>query len=122
MPRKRATERQVIAVLLSQGAVIPCYRCKIALTAGEAVEREHVVPLALDGTDEPENWRYSHKECHARQTNGSRATSYGSDKHAIAKGKRLARGPRQRKGKAIPGRGFDRKLRKRMDGTVEIRK
>lgn len=103
MTRKRLTERQTIKTLVAQGAVIPCYRCRLAFEETSLIEREHVTPLALGGEDTPENWRFSHKECHALQTNGTKATSYGSDKHAIAKAKRL-RKPRQKPKRRWPTR------------------
>ena len=47
--------------------------------------------LALGGADDEENMRYVHAACAARKTNGAgpKATTYGSDIHAIAKLKRL---------------------------------
>lgn len=101
-------------MLIMQGVRIPCFRCKepIWLADASQAEREHVTPLALGGEDTPENCRFSHKECHNFQTNGSRATSYGSDKHAIAKVRRLsgANKPKRKhnwpKGRKIPSRKF----------------
>lgn len=96
MTRKACTAKQALEVAMQQGAIIPCYRCRIALTIEEtrergAIEREHVVPLALGGKDEPGNWAWSHKACHALQTNGVAHYNTG-DKSGIAKAKRLARG------------------------------
>jgi len=65
-----------------------------------AIEREHVVPLALGGKDDPSNWAWSHKECHAKETNGRKHLGEG-DKYEIAKAKRLARGGKTRRGPAI---------------------
>ena len=89
--RKRFSERQVIETLIRTGHEIRCFRTKevITLETVNLLEREHVIPLALGGSDGPENAAYSLSEAHARQTNGSKATSYGSDKHAIAKVRRL---------------------------------
>lgn len=96
MTRRTCTAKQALEVAIQQGAVIPCYRCEIPFTLEEArergaIEREHVHPLALGGTDEIENWAWSHKACHALQTNGPAHMGAG-DKHGIAKAKRLARG------------------------------
>lgn len=59
-------------------------------------------------------------ECHAAETNKGRsgATTLGSDKHAIAKTKRILGITKQRPKKKIPGRGFDKSLRRKMDGSV----
>ena len=106
MTRRRLTERQVLTVMLSQGAILPCYRCRIALTPEDALqaEREHLTPLALGGEDTPDNCRYSHRGCHKKQTNGTAATSYGSDKHAIAKVRRLTGANKPKVKRAWPKR------------------
>jgi len=51
----------------------------------KTIEREHLVPIALGGADDPTNCAYSLGAAHKIQTNGNGATSYGSDKHLIAK-------------------------------------
>lgn len=93
MTRRRATERQVILVLIDQGAKIPCFRCGTLFTREDAInkniEREHVDEVALGGPDEPDNWRYSHKvPCHAEVTNGTPATTAGSSKNKMKKKRR----------------------------------
>jgi len=89
--RKRMTEREVIAILIRQKAVIPCCRCRVALTLADvpAIEREHLHPIALGGADDVENAAYSHRDCHAVRTRGSGATTAGSDIGNIAKTRRL---------------------------------
>ncbi len=111
MTRRRATEGQVLKVLLGQGAVIPCFRCRTAFVVGEKIEREHVLELALGGSDEPENWRYSHLDCHKIITNGSKATSAGSSKHRIAKVRRLRGENKPRIKRKIPSRGFEKRTK-----------
>lgn len=86
---KRLTERQVVAVLIAQGAVIPCYRCRVTFKEGDEVEREHVTEKGLGGTDAPENARFSHTPCHHKVTNGTKATKANSSKGKIAKVKRI---------------------------------
>lgn len=122
MKRRRATEREVIAVLVAQGASIPCFRCKTLFTAESKPEREHLHELALGGEDNPDNWRYSCQSCHAVITNGTKATSAGSSKHRIAKIKRLTGETcKSRKGPPLKGRGFRKDIRRRMSGVVERR-
>ena len=115
MTRKRFSERWVIQTLLFQGAQIPCYRCKILFTPDDDMEREHIAELALGGADEPHNCAYSHEACHAKITNGTKATSAGSSKHKIAKLNRLTgktKGRPKRKwaaGRKIPARPFQKR-------------
>ena len=97
MTRSTFSERKVIATLLGQGAVIPCYRCRKAFTEADAIEREHLLEIALGGENTPDNCRFSHKKCHAIVTNGTPATSAGSSKHRIAHTNRL-RNPKKSKG------------------------
>ena len=105
-------ERTVIETLLRQGAVIPCGlpRCKdlIRMEHLEDVERDHNVPRGLGGADTPENCSYMHGRCHAMKTDGEAHARVDGDKSKIAKAKRLAKGPRERKGKAIQSRPFDK--------------
>lgn len=90
-PRRRFRESEVIATLLHQGIVVPCFRCKFAFTQDDVksgnIEREHIHERELDGADEPFNCRYSHKArpCHATVTHGTPATSAGSSRNRIAK-------------------------------------
>ena len=95
--RKRFTERQVLAVIIAQGGIIPCYRCKEALDDAYICEREHVTPIALGGHDTVCNSVYSHSFCHKRKTFGTKATTAGSDIHAIAKVKRILKNLREKK-------------------------
>lgn len=122
MPRSRFSERKVLAVAIRQGAIIPCYRCRVAFKDGDVIEREHLHELALGGEDTPENCAYSHCECHAAITNGTKATTAGSSKHRIAKAERVARKWSQPlpEGK-IRSAGFRKNIRRKMDGTVERR-
>ena len=116
MTRSAFTERKVIETLLGQGAVIPCFRCRLAFTQADVktIEREHIQEMALGGENTPENCAFSHAACHARITNGSPATSAGGSKHRIAKAKRLAGGKKKRRGRSLTSPYLMRKV----DGTV----
>lgn len=88
MTRRRFKEWEVVATLIEQGIVIPCFRCKQPLplpTKPNVVQREHIHEITLGGPDTPANCRFSHYDCHSVITNGTRATSAGSSKHRIAK-------------------------------------
>ena len=80
------------AICFDQG-VIPCPLCGKRILSKHKVIREHMHALALGGSDELENMRYVHKACADIKTNGKgpKATTYGSDSHAIAKTNRLER-------------------------------
>lgn len=88
---RQLRELEVLEVLISQGAVIPCFRCRVAfkmedVTTGN-IENEHLHEKKLGGPDEPGNRRFSHKAkpCHALVTHGNGATFAGSSRHKIAK-------------------------------------
>lgn len=117
MARKRFSEREVLETLAWQGIIATCFRCgKPFFTPSTTenlwhvlpMEREHLHEYKLGGDDKPYNCRYSCKECHAKITNGTKATTAGSSKHRIAKTKRIAAGGRKRKGPPIKSRGFSK--------------
>jgi hypothetical protein len=90
----RRTETPAMArqICFAQGVVI-CPLCGKRILPTDKVIREHMHALALGGADDLENMRYVHKSCADVKTNGKgpKATTYGSDKHAIAKAARLER-------------------------------
>ena len=93
-------ERRIMQLQLDEGYVkqradgsfvlLCACGCGTELPPGRPVIREHLHALELGGPDTPENIRLYYRTCADRKTNGTGATSYGSDKHAIAKCKRLA--------------------------------
>jgi hypothetical protein len=90
MKRKPLSQRDFVAMLLAQGAVIPCGCCRVAITDPENIEREHLNELAISGDDSWRNQQLWHKRpCSHEKTNGTKATSLGSSKHVIAKAKRM---------------------------------
>jgi hypothetical protein len=92
---------------------IYCGVCNWLILPGQKIQWDHILPEGLGGgTDFKNIWPVHAGEggfaCHKQKTFGSKATSAGSDIHKIAKTKRLAKGPRKRKGRAIQGRGFQK--------------
>jgi len=81
------TREQAIlrSILAQKGAVLPCFRCDVKFTCDDAIQKEHLHERALDGPDVWGNWRWSHKDCHAIATDGTKATTAGSSTHRIAK-------------------------------------
>ena len=118
MSRKRFTEREVIETLIRQGVTIGCYRCKRIFEALECrdrtIEREHLSEIALGGFDGPTNCVYSHRDCHAKITNGTKATTAGSSKQRIAKVRRLqnprkSKRPMQKSHRKLQSRPFQKR-------------
>ncbi len=95
-----------------------CPVCGKKLGPLDGLDWDHVQPVALGGTNDPENLQPLHKACHRLKTSGSKATSYGSDVFNIAKTKRLADGPKPSRnkmpktGRKIPSRQFEKRRMK----------
>lgn len=67
MTRHRYTALQNAAFFLEHGGI--CHLCGHKIDAvREKWEREHVIPLAMGGADEPSNQRPAHKSCHRVKT------------------------------------------------------
>tara|TARA_R110000868_G_scaffold102673_1_gene282793 strand:+ start:83 stop:418 length:336 start_codon:yes stop_codon:yes gene_type:complete len=88
MRRKAITDRMKLERLLLISEIM-CFGCYQPIIAGEKVEWDHAVPLALGGRNTPFNIRPLHKACHALKTRGLKATTLNSDIHTIAKVKRM---------------------------------
>lgn len=96
-----------------------CAGCLTPVTVKGCIA-EHWFPVALGNAKKPDCLLCI--PCADRKTNGSPATSYGSDKHAIAKVKRLTGQTKTGPKKRVASRPLtDSRYRKRMDGTVEVR-
>lgn len=93
MVRRSITPAQMRDILVAQAAAgghpIPCPLCPEPILSGQRTMREHFWAIGLGGPDSPENEGLVHWECGQRKTNGTAATTAGSDKHLIAKGRRL---------------------------------
>jgi hypothetical protein len=115
--RKYLTPKQRRTMHAEQDGL--CAGCLTPITVSGCIA-EHWFPVALGNASKPDCLLC--RPCAALKTNGSPATSYGSDAHAIAKDKRLRgitkTGPKKR----IPSRPLtDPHFRKRMNGRVEVR-
>lgn len=108
---------------------IACCLCGNAIHTLEKTQWEHITPLTLGGADDETNIRIAHDACSKSKTNGKAHDASNGDLHKIAKAKRIAAREALERGEAkaqkhkpkIQGRGFDKSLRKKMDGTVERR-
>ncbi|WP_099863862.1 HNH endonuclease signature motif containing protein [Pararhizobium haloflavum] len=86
MKRRRLSLSDKLEIVAAQAT---CRLCNEPLGPLAGVEYDHAHALALGGADTNDNMRAVHSDCHAVKTNGKGGTSYGSDKHAIAKVNRL---------------------------------
>jgi 5-methylcytosine-specific restriction enzyme A len=111
--RKSFTDAQRLKIFLHHKG--ECHLCKRKIAPGEAWEVEHDKAKGLQGTDDLPNTKPAHIDCHAHKTRQDVAIMRKADRQGKKHlGLRKSRNP-------LPGsRGS--KFRKRMDGTVEIRK
>ena len=87
MTKRRAiTLATKVAVLQSQ-ALCGC-GCGAPLK-DKAIQWDHCLAHALEGSDGPENIRAVLVDCHDRITNGTKATTAGCTKAVVAKVKRI---------------------------------
>ena len=110
--RRSFTAREVAAVFIKYDGRCASCREKVQLD-GYAID--HIQALDHLGAHTLDNWQLLCRPCHARKT--------ANDVKASAKGRRLRGEVGNGQKRAIPSRplasrGFDRTLRKRMDGTV----
>lgn len=103
-----------------------CILCGHKISAKEAYHIDHYKPLAMGGTNEISNLYPVHIKCHALKTNGKNHTSLNSDKHTIAKHKRLTGQTKTGPKAKIRSQGFQTNrnspYKKKMDGSLERRK
>jgi hypothetical protein len=127
MTRRAMKEAEVFEILLAQDTKIYCAVpwCRKPILSRADCQRDHYTALKLGGEDVPGNMQYICLDCHNKKTNGTKATTAGSDKARIAKVKRITSGGRKRRGPKLKGRPLpanrDGKFKKRMDGKVELR-
>jgi len=113
----RSTRRQFFSTTFRLNLFLKrkgtCASCYLKIDAGKAWDIDHILPLALGGTNEPENLQILCKPCHQSKT-------YKSDIPRIAKTKRLkARhlGARSPSTRPLPGSRRSPWKRK-LDGSV----
>lgn len=93
-----------------------CHLCEQRIQAGQKWEAEHRIPLALGGADDESNMAPAHVKCHTKKTK--------ADKGQIAKATRQRFGHlgiRSTTARPMPGSKASG-LKKRFDGTVEVRR
>lgn len=98
-PRPKLTDRQKLLVMTRYcrcpGLPERGITCGAHLPSMHDCEFDHIHARALNGSDELENIRPLCPSCHDQKTNGKggtrRIASAGSDKHAIAKARRISK-------------------------------
>jgi hypothetical protein len=130
-PRKAIPVRVQVSVAIRQAnqsarggcEYFACGICRKPLYSHAPRILEHMTPhatltaLGLDPDDE-NNLAWVHAECANKKTNGTKATTAGSDKHNIRKGERLevARLAKKDVEKKLTKERW--RLKKKMDGSV----
>lgn len=108
MTRRYTSKKDFATMMLAQNG--RC-QCGTKLEKGNTII-EHSTPLALGGKDVLSNKYLNCKECADRKTYGrSKATSYGSDRHAIDKTKRLRGETKNKPGRRIPSKPFQKRTK-----------
>ena len=81
------------------------------------IDFDHIRPLALLGDDTAENLQAIHAEgCHSEKTRSDIKRIRKATRQAGEYGSQYAR--RKRNGSKLQGRGFDKNIRKKMNGEV----
>lgn len=87
--------------------------CGVKIIAGE-VEYDHIIEVALGGTNDLENCRVMRSKCHRSKTS-TRAAPLAKSKRIAERNMGLRKTPRPMPGSKASG------LKKKFDGTVERR-
>lgn len=102
-----------------------CPKCDQKLGHISNVEFDHINPDAMGGLNDAANCMPLCKSCHKKKTNGRKHTTLNSDKHTIAKHKRLTGQTKTGPKAKINSPGFktnkESPWKKKMNGSVERR-
>ena len=96
--------------------------CGERLTKDEGYDLDHIIPLGMGGKDDMQNAQYLRRPCHSVKT----FTKIDGDISRMAKARRImGQGallkPKTTKGRRLQSRGFDKRFKKKLDGSVERR-
>lgn len=79
--RKYLSKKDKLELIIKQDGLCP--KCSERLGPLTHVDFDHIIPLALGGTQDLSNWQALHKECHKQKTK--------QDVSRISRAKRLAK-------------------------------
>jgi 5-methylcytosine-specific restriction endonuclease McrA len=116
MTRRRKFPRCTYLGILRRQKLHCACGCNVKLTRREGYQFDHITALALGGADTPENLRAVRVRCHKKIS--------AVDIRMVRKADRQRKyhlGVKKRRFSKLASRGFEKRLRKYMDGTVEVR-
>lgn len=116
MTRRRKFPRRVYLGILRRQTLICACGCGVKLTRKEGYQFDHYTAVALGGADTLENLRALRTPCHKRKSVVDIRMIRKADRQ-----RKAWQGVKKRRGRPMQGRPFDTRLRRRMDGTVEVR-
>ena len=109
MARKTISTKKRVALFNAKHGL--CYLCGGKVSAGEAWEVEHRIPIAMGGADDETNWEVAHAKCHLYKTK--------EDVGNIAKAKRReANHIGAKQSKTPMPFGKKSKWKRKMDGSI----
>lgn len=111
--RKSFSAKDRAEIFTAHGGI--CYLSGVKIGPDDEWDIEHVIPLALGGTNDPENLRPALKDPHKVKTK--------SDVRSISKAKRIEKksNPVTRKPSRMQSRGFDKTKTRTFKGIVKDR-
>ena len=111
--RRYLTPKRKAEIWLGQGGL--CAECN-CMTALSAMQWDHTLPLCFGGDNRAANWQGLCAHCHTCKTTREHDMRAKADRQ-----RKSYEGTKKRRGRAMQSRGFDKWLRRRMSGRVEVR-
>ena len=116
MTRRRKFPRRVYLGILRWQQLRCACGCGVKLTRKEGYQFDHGASLGLGGLDSPDNLHALRTLCHAKKTRCEATMRAKADRMRLA-----WLGLKKRRGRKMPSRPFDTRLRRKFNGTVEAR-
>lgn len=112
MTRRYLTPKAKLGLWKEQGQ--RCAECR-TVTAFSRMQWDHILPLCLGGLND-ENWQGLCSPCHVQKTRLEAGMRAKADRQ-----RKFHEGMKKRRGRKMVSRSFDTRLRRKFDGTVEVR-
>ncbi len=113
MTRRYLTAKAKLNLWIEQGG--RCAECRENLIFSHT-QWDHILALCLTGGNQTENFQGLCKSCHTKKSCGEAGKRAKADRQRA-----YHEGKKKRRGRAMSRRPFDKRLRRRMDGTVHRR-
>ena len=114
-PRRKFHRRVYLGILRRQKLICAC-GCGVKLSRKEGYQFDHHTAIALGGPDTPANLRAVRTPCHKIKSRADVRMVRKSDRQ-----RKFHLGLKKRRGWAMRSRGFDTRVRRKFNGTVEVR-